>query len=139
LVLAVCAQPQPTPTQVHCPPDCRLAVTLPAEVDAPPEISREEFRVSAGTAVQFDVIGRPGAQPPEAVTILKFSEPAFVRQVGHGQQAKPVYTIVLPVRGPGYEARSNLDCPEDGCWFKYDIINKGNENRPPRDPWIIIH
>jgi hypothetical protein len=136
LVLAGCAPAQVTPAQVDCPPDCRLVVTLPADAAAEPEVSHTEFHVQAGQAVDFKVVGRPGGAPEEAATLLVFPVPAFVDPKG-----RLVHTINVRAQGSGprYEARR---CPAEApapCRFKYDVINHGNEERPPYDPWIIIH
>jgi hypothetical protein len=131
LLVGGCAPAQFAPTTaVDCPPDCRLVVTIPEDPRTPPEVSKEEFYVRAGEAVELELDDR--GPSGRGATVLMFPEPAFVNQ-----QGKLVHTIVLPVNGRVYRARP--ECPRGGCRFKYDIINLGNEKRPPLDPWIIIH
>lgn len=136
LALAGCAAPMEA-QRMHqeCPPDCTLEITLPEDPQAPPEMASHQRKliVTQGRDVTF-LLQHAAGQAGRAATVLSFPRAAFQNRPG-----KPLHTIVVTPgpRGREVTARAVGNCPEnDPC--KYTIINKGNEERPPLDPWIII-
>jgi len=137
LALAACAV---RPDADVCQADCRLAVNLPDDVTQPPQVAPEEMRLRGGARLDIELDGGPEGK---RATVLRFYPPEEHADGGTpfaNRSGKPRYTVSLNSGRNRLTVRPFGDgvCrPPNGC--KYDVINRGNRERPTLDPWIIIY
>ena len=135
---------------LRCGTDCRLELELPAD-NGRPRIppGQERLEIKAGENVDLALCRAwtPSNQclPIPGDIYLIFEKPAFaVRSPGQqppGSPPPPVEPLWVIKLKPGQinKLRTmplNSCPPPDGC--KYTIVDLGNKQREPLDPWIIL-
>lgn len=142
LVLSGCVTPVgPEADPIRCAPDCKVRITLPS-FDRKPEIPREHLKliVDGGSEITVEIDG--GRKPEKSKTRLVAEEAIFGD--AYGGFAKEIEVSegsttvkIANIKECQRKYRVEID-KEVMCKFKYNVINVGNSNRKPLDPWIII-
>lgn len=134
VALAGCEAPETI--EDICRANCQVGIDLPEDSKRPPNASPERMVIAAGEYVNFVVEGGP---PGQEATVLRFERPNTPLL---DDNENPLYTAELKRGSNRFRTRPwedgvcrPPDAP-DGC--KYDIVNTGNSQRPPKDPWIIL-
>lgn len=118
------------PNRVSCPPDCTVEIKIPDNPSQPPVAGPEIIVGGAGATINFQSDG-------PAMVIFSEDGTPFVNPGG-----RPVYRFnVSRLNGRSLVIRGDDNpCREEdgrlGC--KYIIVDPGNQERPPLDPYIII-
>jgi len=127
--------PPSPPAPDQCPPNCTLTVTLPADTSKAPTASLQTLRAQAGASVTIVLVDQSN-RPAKAATVLKFpGETPFLNAGG-----QPMQVVNL---NPGKRAITVRDyddavCREADGGCKYDVVNRGDGERPVLDPRVII-
>ncbi len=120
---AAVAQAQPGPRQ-NCPPRCGIGIEVPENPAHSPRVDVETLSARPGQEVSWE-----SNQP---VLVVFPEETPFVSRNG-----RPVYQFNVRA-SHRLRIRDDSDqlCSPPGC--KYMVIDLGNDQRPPLDPYIII-
>lgn len=132
LTLASCETLQSQVPPIACSTNCQVEVDLPANPGGRPSAAPTTLRVEAGRQINFVVRG--GQAGKEATELVFENETPLLDGEG-----RPVYIVTLGVGSNRFPTRPISDgvCQgTNGC--KYHIVNSGNPQSRPLDPWIIL-
>lgn len=117
------AQAQPGPPE-RCPPRCGIGIEVPGNPAHSPRVDIETLMVRPGEEISW--------QSNSPVLVVFPEDTPFV-----GPNGVPVYQFNVRA-SHRLRVRTDSDdlCSPPGC--KYMVVDLGNDQRPPLDPYIII-